>query len=172
MTTPAEGTVRPELRTWAQMVQRTLDQFPEVRWDRWVPWHSGASVYGWISREDGRSDFLAIEFSMHTPTNFLTSSVLHHETFASRLGVALDERSVCRRVTELAAFALGEVPAAVRKLKAEEVEVCAACAHPEDEHGFATDEFPSGCLHADGGENGSIAEHCTCPAFERADRDQ
>jgi hypothetical protein len=49
---------------------------------------------------------------------------------------------------------------------------CTYCEHPADEHGEATDDFPTGCMHFDDDDERSTyrdAEncqgHCLCPAL-------
>lgn len=39
-----------------------LNRLPFVRWDRCVDWGDGLVVYGWISRPDGRADFVLFAF--------------------------------------------------------------------------------------------------------------
>lgn len=67
-----------------------LNLFPEVRWDRFVPFEQEgrltfAAAYGWLpARPDGRCDFLLIE---QTPdgTWMTTSSAKWSEEFGARL---------------------------------------------------------------------------------------
>jgi hypothetical protein len=67
-----------------------MNQLPEVTWDRCVVRDFAVSAFGWIGREDGRSDyFLLIYFA---PDNWVTStsSARYSREFNERLHGATD----------------------------------------------------------------------------------
>lgn len=72
-------------------IESVLNSFPEVTWDRWA----GTSVFGWIPREDGRSDFVVVRIEDGRLTSVLTSSATCSEIFSKRLSLS---HSDCRRV--------------------------------------------------------------------------
>lgn len=82
-----------------------LNKFPEVVWDRLTMDGKGfVSVFGWIKRGDGKSDFMLLDFENDTPITYATSSAKHSEKFAKRIGV---EHFPCMRVETL--WSRGEV---------------------------------------------------------------
>jgi len=75
-----------------------LNRFPEVMWDRLTEDAADVKAYGWVARDDGRFDFVLLDFwnaDAGTP-GFSTSSAELSATFASRLGVA--DENECQRV--------------------------------------------------------------------------
>lgn len=66
-----------------------LNRLPMVRWDRCVRLPDGAvTVYGWIARDDGRSDFVLVAFLWpDDPLNYYawTSSVEHDDAISAAL---------------------------------------------------------------------------------------
>lgn len=68
-------------------VASMLNLFPEVKWDRFTEAEEGIEVYGWIDRDDGRSDFLALDIRLSAnAVGFVTSSAALSEEFGERLG--------------------------------------------------------------------------------------
>jgi hypothetical protein len=88
-------------------ISATLAAFPEVKWDRMVSWAEGTEVYGWVAREDGRSDFVLLAFDFKGPLTIgiTTSSAEHSETFYTRLFGTLAGHVHCERVADV----LGEL---------------------------------------------------------------
>lgn len=86
-----------------EMVATTLAGFPEVRWDRMLRWDGGAEAYGWIARDDGRSDFLLLHFAFgDAPTVAMTtSSARYSEEFFRRLYGTLDGHVTCERIEDV-----------------------------------------------------------------------
>ena len=63
-----------------------LNRLSFVRWDRCVPRDDGSGVvYGWISRPDGRADFVLVEWDTDTGVGFTTSSAAHSEEISRLL---------------------------------------------------------------------------------------
>jgi hypothetical protein len=63
----AEATTKPVpiWYPWISAIASKLLLAPEVRWDRFVYWGREMAFYGWIDRDDGRSDFFIAEFSLY-----------------------------------------------------------------------------------------------------------
>jgi hypothetical protein len=89
------------------MIVATLNRVSFVEWDRLVrgpaandpeAWY--VTVYGWIGRDDGRSDFVLIEFSSWAPEPyFLTSSAARsHDIAAAIYGTQEGHAGDCERV--------------------------------------------------------------------------
>lgn len=98
-------------------VAKILNRFPEVRWDRltrYEDWY--VSVFGWMNRDDGRSDFVVITWENRDGqvfTNLKTSSAEKSHEFGIRLhGDFLNRvHLACERVEHV----LGElVPNCIR----------------------------------------------------------
>lgn len=101
--------------------------YPEVRWDRFVLCGTALRVYGWLDRDDGRADFLLLDFDISTGgvRDWITSAHPHPASVVERLE---NESSVkCRRVEDYF-----DVPNAVRlqpdppQLRGE---ACRRCGH-------------------------------------------
>jgi hypothetical protein len=76
-----------------------LNQFPEVVWDRWTQSENWACAYGWIARDDGRFDFLVIDFDDGEPWKFSTSSAKFSKEFSVRLNFeGSTGHQECRRI--------------------------------------------------------------------------
>ena len=88
-----------------------MNLLPEVAWDRWGGWYEYpgdqgimvASVFGWIARDDGRSDFMVLsgfwaEGAGLYHLSFNTSSARYSREFSERLG--MDDHRDCRRVED------------------------------------------------------------------------
>lgn len=83
-------------------IKKILNQFPEVRWDRYTeqkyPDGTGLEFYGWIERDDGKFDFLEIYFFNNKPEWIATSSKKYSLGFHLRLGFPENEHLGCKRV--------------------------------------------------------------------------
>jgi hypothetical protein len=72
-------------------VAEILNRFPEVQWDRCTHYHwAHYKVFGWLAREDGRSDFVLLEWTAGetnepAQTNLTTSSAEYSQEFGRRL---------------------------------------------------------------------------------------
>lgn len=81
-----------------QSVLDTLNKLPEVVWDRFSGnIESTFTCFGWIEREDDRSDFIDMIFLDGEFVSFSTSSAEYSEDFAKRLGV---DHSPCQRMED------------------------------------------------------------------------
>lgn len=79
----------------------TMRLFPEVVWDRFVGDDEDAAAYGWIERDDDRSDFLLLRFlDGGTRVGFTTSSARYSEEFMERLTGTSEGHIDCERVEE------------------------------------------------------------------------
>lgn len=77
-----------------------LNALPFVRWDRCVG-DDEQVVYGWIAREDGRADFVLMEFGPGDDVGFTTSSALYsRDIMAALYGTAEGHRD-CERVEDV-----------------------------------------------------------------------
>jgi hypothetical protein len=82
-------------------VVETLNKLPEVTWDRFAgDGVENVSVYGWLPRDDGRSDFVLVMIDKDGPWLISTSSAKHSADFSARLGMDSDGHSGCRRVED------------------------------------------------------------------------
>lgn len=79
-----------------------LNRFPEIRWDRLVEdtTEQLVEVYGWIDRDDGRSDFVVFRITHDLCVGFTTSSAHHSSSIADRLYGHHDTHEDCQRVEE------------------------------------------------------------------------
>lgn len=84
-------------------VAGVMNSLPEVTWDRCVPRMSGGSAFGWIAREDGRSDFLVLYWDERGPCGYVTSSAKHSADFSRRLfgEEAAGNHKDCERVEKV-----------------------------------------------------------------------
>lgn len=91
-----------------------LNRLPFVRWDRYlrVPvedadggQHELVTVYGWIDRDDDRSDFVLMEFPSYSDRpGFNTSSAKHSAAINSLLYKDVDPTAPhyeCQRIDDL-----------------------------------------------------------------------
>lgn len=87
-----------------QQIADVLNLFPEVRWDRCL--HPGGEddaefvAYGWIDRDDGRSDFLLIR-TRGEGVGFTTSSAALSRDFGRRLHGTVEHHVDCERVEDV-----------------------------------------------------------------------
>jgi hypothetical protein len=93
------------------LLAEKMNLLPEVAWDRWGGWYeypgdegiSAATVFGWIARDDGRSDFVTLagfwtqEQGLYH-FSFNTSSARYSHEFAKRMGI--DGHRDCRRIED------------------------------------------------------------------------
>jgi hypothetical protein len=79
-----------------EQIEAILALFPEVKWDRWSGLGAVIEIFGWIPRDDGKSDFLMLLISDGEVATYCTSSAKYSAAFANRLNfVHMD----CRRVS-------------------------------------------------------------------------
>lgn len=94
-----EGMLKMNLSDYEKRkVELALNMFPEVQWDRWTGTKNYFAVYGWIPREDNRSDFLVLFFEECDLSGSVTSSAKYSEIFSKRMGL---NHSGCNRVEHL-----------------------------------------------------------------------
>jgi hypothetical protein len=67
-------------------IEKILNLFPEVVWDRFSGHVDKMVVFGWIQRKDAHADFLLLRIEDGIITNFTTSSEHYSASFAHRLG--------------------------------------------------------------------------------------
>lgn len=87
-------------------IEEILNRLPEVTWDRFTgdceDTEFGVAVYGWIPREDGRSDFVLVRIAEEGCWMFATSSAKFSVEFGKRLGFKSDEtHEHCKRVEDV-----------------------------------------------------------------------
>lgn len=94
-----EGTkARSENRRDAEAQSRIeimLRGFHEVTWDRWAGTLNRMIAFGWITRTDGKQDFVVVRIENGTVTSIITSSAKYSPIFAHRFGF---DHSPCQRV--------------------------------------------------------------------------
>lgn len=73
-----------------------MNLFHEVRWDRCAGVPEEGVVFGWIDRDDGRSDFALLRWQ-DGRVGLTTSSAKYSLEYAQRLGVA-EHHTDCERV--------------------------------------------------------------------------
>jgi len=69
--------------------EETMNEFPEVAWDRFTEKPNGLTLYGWIDREDEHKDFMLImidSVGRSILIKFVTSSAKYSEEFSRRSG--------------------------------------------------------------------------------------
>lgn len=87
-----------------QELQKTCNLFPEVRWDRYCAYPKSSTVFGWISREDGKFDVLLLYFTKDKLRSYMTTSSRYSVDFGERLAKYLDtglSHQSCKRVEYL-----------------------------------------------------------------------
>lgn len=84
------------LKTFHSTIESTLNLFPEVRWDRWSGEIDNMGIFGWISRPDGKFDFVQLIFVDGEAEAISTSSKKYSEDFGKRLG--FENHRPCKRV--------------------------------------------------------------------------
>lgn len=95
-----------------------LNRLPFVRWDRLVDAQVDGQhmvdVYGWISRNDGRFDFVQINFVQWSETpGFSTSSSERSDEIATLLYGDNPTHFPCQRVEDV--FGVERVPTAIEQ---------------------------------------------------------
>jgi hypothetical protein len=111
MTDETDTAIVPVELTEAQRAKaaRYLNALPFVTWARYVAVRDEdgdirVCVYGWIAREDGRSDFVCLYFDFDPvglfDVAFATSSAKHSETINNVVTGGATEHFPCRRVEE------------------------------------------------------------------------
>lgn len=96
----------PPWEPWLSTIAERLNLAPYVRWDRFVFYGERLLVYGWIDREDGRSDFALGDFTLSPSgtisASSLTSSVERSREFTNAMwGFLPDQRVVDEHGREL-----------------------------------------------------------------------
>jgi len=81
-------------------VERILNLFPEVAWDRFTddPAINALGVFGWLPRPDGQRDFVYIRFQAGYIRLIVTSSAKYSKDFSQRLGFTT--HMDCKRVSD------------------------------------------------------------------------
>jgi hypothetical protein len=78
-----------------------LNKLPEVRWDRCVRRMERVTAFGWIDREDGRSDFVVVYIDHHGAAGFATSSAKYSREFSERLFGTSEGHRDCERIEDV-----------------------------------------------------------------------
>ena len=96
------------MRPSNENIEYHLNLFPEVRWDRFTETDTEFDIYGWIARDDGRSDFILFEVTPSKTSDdwnwwFCTSSAKYSHEFDRRLDPKNDAKGHvdCERVESL-----------------------------------------------------------------------
>ena len=71
-----------------------------VKWDRCIVSAPRGAVYGWIAREDGRSDFVLLHWNP-VGLGYTTSSARHSKEIGERLGFSGEGHRDCQRVEDV-----------------------------------------------------------------------
>lgn len=87
------------MMTHDEQVIEQLDAFSFVAWDRFVDQGSVLTVYGWIARDDERSDFVVLVFEDGRVRDGVTSSAARSPEIAALLGM-MGEHVDCERVED------------------------------------------------------------------------
>lgn len=90
----------------ARNIQRHMNLFPEVLWDRYTASDDWFGVFGWIPRDDGRSDFYTMGFRDGEFEQSDCSSAKYSKEFWLRLcaidpNLSPDDHIDCQRVEDL-----------------------------------------------------------------------
>ena len=94
-----------ELPIVAAIAER-LNLLDEVRWDRFTAYANEVTVYGWIDRGDGRSDFVLITFAINDLDDsirweqWFTSSAACSQSIYQRLSGRTEGHVDCQRVDQ------------------------------------------------------------------------
>lgn len=79
-------------------IQKNLKRFePIVQWDRWAGNIIDMVVFGWITRDDGRFDFIVLDLFKGELQSFRTSSAKYSAHFSKMLGWS---HADCNRVED------------------------------------------------------------------------
>jgi len=89
-----------------ETLAQSLNRMPFVRWDRFAEDGSAegpgdVSIYGWIDRDDGRSDFVLLECELRDDgwaIGYTTSSALYSEKIGELLYDVEQAHYPCQRV--------------------------------------------------------------------------
>ena len=85
-------------------IEETLNLLPEVTWDRWtgeIGGEYGVCVFGWIPRDDGKSDFVFVRIDDDGCWMYGTSSAKYSEEFGRRLKFdGSNGHDPCKRVED------------------------------------------------------------------------
>lgn len=66
-------------------MQSLMQDYPEVKWDRFTESDSHCTMFGWLDRTDGQRDFMVIVLEGDTAW-YVTSSAKHSKEFSERSG--------------------------------------------------------------------------------------
>jgi len=91
---------------FSDQITMYLNLFPEVTWDRYVEHDDIFSVFGWIARDDERSDFYAMDFKNGLFSSSNCSSARYSKEFWLRIcaihpKLPTDAHIDCQRVGDL-----------------------------------------------------------------------
>lgn len=84
-----------------------LNRFPVVRWDRCTIGDDRhglpeLTAFGWIDRDDGRTDFLLVQLDYDgDPVDFTTSSAKYSEQIMERLYGSAEGHRPCQRIDDV-----------------------------------------------------------------------
>lgn len=84
-----------------QLIANWMNMLPIVKWDRMLETKRAITVYGWIDRPDGRSDFVSLRFAqpvvMTVQPELVTSSAYHSMRLHKCLRM---EPHDCKRISD------------------------------------------------------------------------
>lgn len=96
----------PVWEPWRLLVAERLIAVDYVRWDRLVYYEGMLRVYGWIDREDGRSDFVLADFWLYPGPRIDVGAMTSSAEKSKEITAALrqkdpgDAHSTCQRVED------------------------------------------------------------------------
>lgn len=82
------------------LIALAMNLLDMVTWDRCVVSESSGCAYGWIARDDGRSDFVLLRWDGDT-IGYTTSSAMHSREIGRRLGCSGETHRDCERVEDV-----------------------------------------------------------------------
>lgn len=88
----------PKKKSW---IEKTLKKLSFVRWDRYVEFEEGIEFYGWISRKDGKFDFLVLDFFSDGFIDYSTSSAKYSLKILYMIGGKRGEHNPCKRIEKI-----------------------------------------------------------------------
>lgn len=84
-------------------IEKILNTFPEVTWDRYIEDGGNYIIYGWIDREkDQHKDFMIVFTDDETGSYyFVTSSAKYSADFSHRINPDTTSHASCKRVEDM-----------------------------------------------------------------------
>ena len=67
-----------------EQIEKILNSWPEVTWDRWAGDEHNMQVFGWLKRLDSHKDFVFLWIVNGVVVNYCSSSPDHTKRFAEQ----------------------------------------------------------------------------------------